>query len=197
MSGPETVADRYSRRATTFAAVIAAAQPDRWSSSSPCAEWTAADVLQHVVDMHSAMFTPLDQSLSPAPTVHDDPLGAFNHARSDIERALADSAVADATVQTPMGPATFADHVDSVASADLVVHGWDLARALGLEHRIDPGEVEAAWPGAAEMPDIMRIPEAFGPGIVVFGPIVDVPETAPLHDRLLGLLGRDPYWKAP
>ena len=40
----------------------------------------------------------------------------------------------------------------------------------------------------------MRIPGAYGPGIVVFGPEVKVPEDAPLQDRLLGLLGRDPAW---
>jgi uncharacterized protein (TIGR03086 family) len=197
MSGPESIADRYNRRAATFAAVIAAAPPDRWSSPSPCTAWTAADVLQHVLDMHATMFTALDRSLSPAPSVDADPLGAFNHARTDIERALADTAVAATTVQTPMGPSTLAEHVDGVASADLVVHGWDLARALGLEHEIDPAEVEAAWPGAQEMPDIMRVPEAFGPGIIVFGPIVEVPDDAPLQDRLLGLLGRDPHWEAP
>jgi len=197
MSGPETIADRYHRRATTFADVIAAAPPNRWSSPSPCEEWTAADVLQHVLDMQSAVLTPLGLALSPAPTVDTDPRGAFDHARADIQRALADPVVSETTVQTPMGPSTFADHVDQVASADLVVHGWDLARALGLEHQIDPAEVEAAWPGVQEMPDIMRVPGAFGPGIVVFGPIVDVPDTAPLHERFLGLLGRDPYWKAP
>ena len=38
----------------------------------------------------------------------------------------------------------------------------------------------------------MRIPDAFGPGIVVFGPEVPVPDDAPLQDRLLGLMGRDP-----
>jgi hypothetical protein len=38
----------------------------------------------------------------------------------------------------------------------------------------------------------MRTPGAFGPDVKVFGQEVKVPEDAPLQDRLLGLLGRDP-----
>jgi hypothetical protein len=40
----------------------------------------------------------------------------------------------------------------------------------------------------------MRTPGKFGPGIVVYGPEVPVPADAPLQDRLLGLIGRDPHW---
>lgn len=30
-----------------------------------------------------------------------------------------------------------------------------------------------------------------------YGPVVAVPADAPLQDRVLGLLGRDPHWIAP
>ena len=93
-----------------------------------------------------------------------------------------------------MGRTTVEQHIDGVASEDLVIHGWDLARATGQDDTIDPAEVERAWPIAQAMPEKMRIPGAYGPGIVVFGPEVKVPEDAPLQDRLLGLLGRDPAW---
>lgn len=195
MTERQAIRERYERRATTFATLIAVAPADRWSSPSPCAEWTAADVAQHAVDMHAAMFGPIGRSLSPAPTVADNPLGAFNSARSDVETALGDATIADLDVQTPMGPSTFARHVDAVVSADLVIHGWDLARSLGVEHAIDPEEVASFWPGVQQTPDIMRQPGAFGPGVVVYGPVVDVPSDAPIQDRMLGLLGRDPYWE--
>jgi hypothetical protein len=50
------------------------------------------------------------------------------------------------------------------------------------------------WPGIEAMGDEMRTPDFFGPGIVVFGPEVPVAEDAPLQDRLLGKVGRDPAW---
>ncbi|MCP2257145.1 hypothetical protein LX15_000830 [Streptoalloteichus tenebrarius] len=39
---------------------------------------------------------------------------------------------------------------------------------------------------------MIRTPDAFGPGVTVLGAEVEVPEDAPLQDRLLGLFGRDP-----
>ena len=76
-----------------------------------------------------------------------------------------------------MGRMTVAEHIDGVVSADLVLHGWDLARAAGLDDTIDPAEVERMWPTIEHIPDEMRIPEHFGPGVVVFGPEVPVPTT--------------------
>jgi hypothetical protein len=84
--------------------------------------------------------------------------------------------------------------VDGVVSSDLVLHRWDLARATGQDDTIDPAELERMWPELQQIPDVMRVPGAFGPGIVVFGPAVEVPPDAPLQDRALGLLGRDPAW---
>ena len=52
--------------------------------------------------------------------------------------------------------------------------------------------MERIWPDAQETGEELRTPNAFGPGVKVFGPVVDVAEDASLQDRLLGLLGRDP-----
>ncbi|MGD9989527.1 TIGR03086 family metal-binding protein [Pseudonocardia sp.] len=185
---------RFRRRAEAFGATVAAVSPDRWADPSPCAEWTARDVVGHVVDMHQAVLKPVGRALSPAPSVDDDPLAAFLAARADVESMLADPEVAGRPVDTPMGRATAAGHVDAVVSTDMVLHRWDLARATGQDDTIDPAEVERLWPTMSTMPEMMRTPEAFGPGIVVFGPVVPVPGDAPLQDRLLGAAGRDPHF---
>ena len=187
------IADRYRRRADLFEAKVAAAEPERWDDPSPCDEWTARGVVGHIIDMHGVMLRPLDRELSPAPSLDDDPLGAFRAARADVEALLADPAVASSECATPMGTMTIEEHIDGVVSIDLVIHGWDLARALGQDDTIDPGRGRAAVPGRRRRcRREMRIPDAFGPGIVVFGPEVPVPDDAPLQDRLLGLMGRDP-----
>ena len=152
------------------------------------------DVVQHVLDMHAAMLRPLQRSLTDA-SAAEDPLAAFRSATHDLTQVLSDD-VARSDVPTPGGTMTLAEHIDQVASQDLVIHGWDLARATGQEHELDPEEVERMWPSAQEMDERMRTPGAFGPGIVVFGPLVEVPGDAPVSARLLGLLGRDPYWVA-
>ena len=192
MTDPSDIAQRYRRRADAFQATVAAVPIDRWSAPSPCAEWDTRGVLAHIVDMHAAMLGPLGRELSPAPSLVADPLAAFISARADVEALLADPATSAMEIGSPMGPTTVERHVDEVASADMIVHRWDLARAAGLDDTIDPAEVEAMLPTAESMPEVMRTPGAFGPGIVVFGPLVEVPADASKQDRLLGLLGRDP-----
>jgi len=87
-------------------------------------------------------------------------------------------------------------HIDEVVSDDLVLHGWDLARATGQDATMNPDDVTRLWAMTAVIPaELMqkyRTPGAFGPGVEVYGPEVEVSRDAPLQDRLLGLIGRDP-----
>ncbi|MFE3162343.1 TIGR03086 family metal-binding protein [Streptomyces sp. NPDC059224] len=74
----------------------------------------------------------------------------------------------------------------AVAADELVVHGWDLARATGQEYTPDPAALEAAYGFLRAAAQADRGP---------FGPLVAVPESAPLLARTVGLSGRDPGWK--
>src|SRR5262249_51359358 len=148
----ETVAGRYRLRADAFERKVAAVQPDRWDNPSPCVAWTARDVVGHIVDMHGVMLRPLGRQLSPAPALTDDPLGAFKAARADVEALLRDPAIAKSEIDAPAGRMTVEQHVDQVPSADMVFHGWDLARATGQDDAIDPVEVQGIWTGMSAMP---------------------------------------------
>ena len=195
------IAERYRRHADAFERKIAAVRPDQWSNPSPCTAWNARDVVVHIVDMHGVMLRPLGRQLSAAPSVEDDPLGAFKAARADVEAVLDDPELAGLECDTPNGRMTVEQQIDQVISDDLVLHGWDLARATGQDDTIDPDDVERLWSKTtaipAELMEKYRTPGAFGPGVEVFGPEVRVPEDAPLQDRLLGVIGRDPGWAPP
>jgi uncharacterized protein (TIGR03086 family) len=190
------IAGRYRIRADAFERKVAAVRPDQWSNQSPCEDWKARDVVGHIIDMHGVMLRPFDRQLSPGPSVDDDPLGAFRSARAAVEAVLEDPELAETMVGTPNGPMTAEQHIDQVVSEDLPLHGWDLARATGQDDTIDPQDVERIWSGTralpAELLEKLRTPGAYGPGVKVFGPEVKVPEHAPIQDRLLGLIGRDP-----
>ena len=186
------IAERYRRRAEAFERKVAGVHSDQWDNQSPCAKWTAKGVLDHVLVMHGIMLVPVARKLEPA----DDPLTAFQEARAAVEDVLDDPVLALTEADTPAGPMTAERHIDAVVSDDLVVHGWDLARATGQDEMMEAVDVEQLWAAAVKIPpDLMekyRTPGAFGPGIEVYGPEVRVPTDAPLQDRLLGLLGREP-----
>jgi uncharacterized protein (TIGR03086 family) len=73
---------------------------------------------------------------------------------------------------------------------ELVLHGWDLARATGQPFSCDSGHAAIVLDFVARsaQPDQAALREG------LFGPVVDVPDDAPLFDRVLGLAGRDPAW---
>ncbi|MET9342562.1 TIGR03086 family metal-binding protein [Nonomuraea sp. NPDC003804] len=90
--------------------------------------------------------------------------------------------------ETPFGmPMAAAAHLLLI---DLVVHGWDLARATGRPYAQDAGAVEEALGFAEQMAPMGRAQGAFADEVVVRA-------DAPALDRLLGLTGRDPGWTAP
>ncbi|MEU0881236.1 TIGR03086 family metal-binding protein [Lentzea sp. NPDC005914] len=186
------IADRYRARAQAFEAKVAAVRADQWDNPSPCARWTALEVVDHIIDMHGVM---LGQQIPRT----DDPLTDFREARRQVQEAL-DSDRARGEVSTSAGPMTLEDHVDQVVSDDLVLHGWDLARATGQDETIPAPDVERLWASARSVPaDLMerfRTPGAFGPGVEVYGAEIEVPADAPLQDRLLGYVGRDPLSKS-
>jgi uncharacterized protein (TIGR03086 family) len=83
-----------------------------------------------------------------------------------------------------------AEVIGVVALDEIVMHGWDLARATGQPFTCDPASTAAVleFTTAAARPG----EEAGREG--VFGPVVEVLEEAPAFDRALGFAGRDPGW---
>jgi uncharacterized protein (TIGR03086 family) len=77
-----------------------------------------------------------------------------------------------------------------VALDELVVHGWDVARATGQAYEPDPATLEAVRAFVVQFAEPGMESEREG----LFGPVVDVPADAPLLDRVIGLTGRDPGW---
>jgi uncharacterized protein (TIGR03086 family) len=69
---------------------------------------------------------------------------------------------------------------------EVVVHNWDVAKATGQELVIDPAVGKMIYDWGVSIPlDDFRDHGAFGPEVAV-------PASAPIVDRLVGLLGRQP-----
>ncbi|MFD8914071.1 TIGR03086 family metal-binding protein [Streptomyces sp. NPDC059575] len=172
---------------------------DHLTALTPCPDYTVGDLLAHLhtlsVAFRSAALKDFGPRTDTAPTTARPALSP--DWRTDLPKAL--DALADAwrdpaawTGDTRAGGVDLPGAVAGAVAADeLVVHAWDLARALDLPYTPDPEALSSAHTflqAAAELPD-----RPAG----LFGPIVRVPEDAPLLDRALGLSGRDPEWTAP
>src|SRR5437588_9879818 len=156
------VSERYARLADAFAAKIAAVPADRWDSQSPCPDWQARDVVGHVVGTQGMFLGFVGQEQGDIPSTDVDPLGAWNAARTRVQANLDDPERAKAEFQGFSGTSTFEAGVDKFLCSDLVVHGWDLARAAGLDDRMEPEDVERVRRNMESMGDALRGPQAFG-----------------------------------
>ena len=160
---------------------------DRWAAPSPCDGWTARDVVSHVIDVHGMMLKPLQRELSDAPSVDDDPEAAIGSAIADVQAVLDDPQLASTEYDGYFGRTCVQDTIDRFMCLDLVVHGWDLAKAAGLPYDIADDEIARVNDDVEQLGDAMRSPN-------VVGPAVDPPANASDQDRLLAFLGRDPNW---
>ncbi len=177
------IADRYRTLAARFADRIAEVPDGAWDDPTPCAEWTVRDLVGHVVDVQGMFLAFVGEEIGELPDVSVDAVGAWAAASAAMQAALDDPARADAGFDGYFGPTTLAASVDRFVSFDLVVHGWDLARAVGGDERIDPAEVARLL---GEIP-------AFGPALQssgAAGPPVEVADDADDQTRMLALLGR-------
>lgn len=73
---------------------------------------------------------------------------------------------------------------------DVVVHTWDLARAVGADDRLDPGWCAAFFGQLPTDRDELSRSGMFAAPVVV-------DDQADIQSQLLARLGRDPAWRPP
>lgn len=177
------VSDQFRRRAAAFTARVEAVPDDRWDDPSPCEDWRARDIVQHMVDNAQRFYGLVGLEFRPGPSVEDDPRGAWAHARDTIQRGLDDPEIAQLEYDGQMGKGTLESGVERFASPDLVIHTWDLARATGGDERLDPEDVHEVFVALQPMDEMMRRPD-------VFGPKLEPPPGADEQTQLLAFAGR-------
>ncbi|GGW73174.1 TIGR03086 family protein [Streptomyces lucensis JCM 4490] len=183
---------------TRIVARLATAVTDeRLTAATPCPGLPVRNLLGHVLHLSVAFRDAARKDLgpttdtSPDATVPDIGPGW----REELAEALDDLADAwrDPAAWTGSTRAGGVDLPGAVAGAvvadELVVHGWDLARATGQRYDPDPDALDAAHGF------LLAAAGDAGRGNGVFGPVVPVPQDAPLLDRAVGLSGRDPGWR--
>lgn len=185
MVGMNDTAARFHRLSAAFERTLAAVPDDAWDLPSPCAGWTARDVVGHMVDVHGMMLKPLDRTLVDVPPVASDPLGAFRAANAQVAAVVDDPSTAGTAYDGYFGPTTVGATIDQFLALDLVVHRWDLGRATGQQVEIDREDMERIRRDVENLGDTARQAN-------VFGAPVDVGPDASEQDRFIAFLGRDP-----
>jgi len=164
---------------------------------TPCGEWDLTQLLTHMAAQHRG-FAAAARGHGGDPAVWQldppaDPVAVYREAAADVTAAFSETGVLDRDFALPeFGPGFTAAGGQAIGFhlIDYVVHGWDVARAIGLPYELDPELAEPALRIAEAVPDgdfRSQPGSAFAPA---------VPNTDPSDPlaRILGLLGRSPSW---
>ncbi len=186
--------------ARRMAGLIGAVPDAALGDPTPCPDYTLGDLIDHVGGLTAAFTAAATKAGGrlgvQGPSADASLLG--DDWRERIPRDLTRLADAwrDPAAWTGMtmagGLELPAEVAGLVALDELVVHGWDVARASGQPYDCDAASLAAVHGFVAQFS---------GPGQEearqgLFGPEVAVPDDAPLLDRVIGLTGRDPRWPA-
>jgi uncharacterized protein (TIGR03086 family) len=170
------------------AKLVAGLTPAELDAPSPCAGWDVRATLNHMLGA-TWMFTLVNQGQAAdedaGDVIGDDATLAVTAAAKENLASWRQPGAFEGDRSYAFGtfPATGAAMLNL---GEVVVHNWDVAKATGQQLVIDHAVGQMIYDWCVSIPlDDFRDHGAFGPEVAV-------PTSAPIVDRLVGLLGRHP-----
>jgi uncharacterized protein (TIGR03086 family) len=161
---------------------------DTYASPTPCPEYDVRTLMNHMV-AGNLMFAGAargerpDMALFEQDHLGDDPGAAYRRAADQALDAWRRPGVLEEQLAFGgmVGAAVIRLHL-----TEELVHGWDLASSTGQATEVDAALAETALAAMQQVPtEMLRSGVGFGEEVIV-------DESAPVHERLVAFLGRDP-----
>jgi uncharacterized protein (TIGR03086 family) len=178
--------------------VLAGLDDTQLTAPTPCTDYSVGDVVHHFGGLALAFAAAARKDVGPltasAPTpdaaqLDHDWRTSYPARLTELARAWNDPSAWQGMTRIA-GFDMPGEAVGMTGLTEVVIHGWDLARATGQPYDIDPATADAVLPHVTQV-------AAEGPVEGLFGPAVPVADDAPVLDRIIALSGRDPDWRAP
>ena len=181
---------QYRRALLHTGRIVVGVRPEHLPLPTPCRDWDVRLLLNHIIGgnymcAEVAAGRRADATGDMDDHTLPDPGSNYVASAEAVLAAWAAPGAMERRCHMPFGDIP-APAAVSIHFLDIVVHGWDLARATGQDTTIEPDL-------AAEALDIshgLLSPELRETG--VFGPEVPISDDNPLHDRLAAFMGRCP-----
>ena len=164
----------------------------KWDRPSPCDAWDARGVLEHVIGFHDMLLLrPL--GLKPD-RPRDDPELRWEMTYGQLQKAFeADRRLFELVIDIPELAANPATRLDARAimpnlTRDVLIHTWDLARAVGADDQLDARWCEHFYEALPSEPDVLGVSGMFDAPVAVA-------DQTDVQSKLLARLGRNPSWQ--
>ncbi|MFG2497722.1 TIGR03086 family metal-binding protein [Streptomyces sp. NPDC048441] len=181
---------RHSAALELFTDRVHAVRADQWDARTPCTDWSVSDLVNHLTA--EQLWVPsLVRDGATIASVGDafdgdmlgpDPVASWDTAAAASRGAFQEPGALDRTVHLSFGDTSAVFYCGQMIS-DLVVHAWDLSRAIGADEKLPDDlvafSVREITPYAADLAKSG-----------LFAPAVEPPDGADVQTKLLSLLGR-------
>jgi uncharacterized protein (TIGR03086 family) len=186
----DSLPDLHDRALAATRRVVAGVDPGGWTAPSPCEGWDARELLNHIVSGNlwvaelcaGRTIEEVGDRLD-GDVVGDDPLASYDRSADAASAAFQAPGAMEAPVAVSYGPVpgeVYAGH----RFIDVLIHGWDLAKATGQDTTLPPDLVEACWDVFAPQAEALVGSGAFGDGSI------QAADDADRQATLLARLGR-------
>jgi uncharacterized protein (TIGR03086 family) len=182
----------HGRSGREFATLVAGVRPEQWHDGTPCSEWDVRALVHHLL-YEQRWVPPLLEGQTveqvgdqfEGDLMGDDASSWPSLLASSIDEAhalIAQPGSLRRTVHLSFGDTPGEEYVRQL-TADLAVHGWDLARATSQDDTIDPEAVALLLPWVEANVELLA-------GSGMFGSPIEADPDDPDQVRLLRMLGR-------
>lgn len=192
--------DRYLLASAGFERRLSGVRPSQWAGPTPCTEWTVRQLVNHMTRGNlnyvrqaqggsAAEFLRLRDS----DALGDDPAGAYRRSVAECADAFRRPGALERILDYPLGRVTGRQAL-AVRTTDSLIHTWDLARAVGVDDRLDgdlvrwvDDHIEGIYAGLVETPTSAETTRRFFAAADGVPPDDDSPQ-----NRVLHRMGRKP-----
>ncbi|MBA3417556.1 MAG: TIGR03086 family protein [Geodermatophilaceae bacterium] len=176
-------------------AVVRGIGADQLGASTPCSDYAVQRLISHLLLWGPSLEGAARKKLVAPPADSDQDVdltdgdwrGKLEAQTNNLVTAWSEPDAWEGTTRMG-GPMELpAPMIGGMVLGELVVHGWDLARATGQQPTWHDEVLTLLYQEVAKTAEQGR-------DMGVYGERVQVPDTASVLDRILGLTGRNPNW---
>ena len=188
-----TMAELYVRAMASASRFVSGVPEGAWHDPTPCTEWDLRALVNHITyeNLWAAELFPGKTMAEVGDRLEgdllgDDPIAAFNRSVEAATAAVSAPGAMEAVTHLSFGDTPGSEYARELF-ADMLIHGWDVAKASRQDAALDAALVDAGLPLAEEV-------AAMAGGSGAFAAPVAIPGDAPAQTRLLALVGRRADW---
>lgn len=168
------VADGFSER-------LEAVGPEDWSLPTSCEMWDVTKLVDHAIGAQRMLPKALGAT-GDIDATGADPVQVWKTVRHAADRSLSATGALDKVVKLPFGEMPARDGF-GFPLGDLLIHTWDLARAIGVNDRLLAEACSVTYANLQPIDALIRAPGFFGPKL-------EPAANADDQDKLLAFVGR-------